>query len=296
MNSMTGFGRSEGTIENQQVTVEVKSLNHRYLDIRFRMPSFLNLLEVALSEVIRQRFERGSFEVSVRNRLLPSEKVSVSATRFVIDETAVQTYLDAYRVLAKKLSSTEKPKAETMSLNERIVVPIEQAQDAQTWLEPMKKLVGNALSQLVQMRQIEGLKIREILSGGVSELSQIVVDMDRWAGQQPKRVEERLRTRLAQWSLPSSVDPQRLEWEIALLAERSAINEELDRLRHHCKQFNILLDGDKNAGRKLDFLTQELNREVNTVGSKAALLEITQLTVQAKTVIEKLREQIQNVE
>jgi uncharacterized protein (TIGR00255 family) len=156
-------------------------------------------------------------------------------------------------------------------------------------------LFENALKALAAMREAEGKKLKTILKDGITSLAAVVERLSELAGQQPKKIEEKIKARIAQWNL-TSMDNQRLEMEIALYADRADITEEIDRLRTHAKAFLKQLDSPQGIGRRLDFLTQEILREVNTLGAKATLIEMTQLTVEAKTAVEKLREQVQNVE
>ena len=147
-----------------------------------------------------------------------------------------------------------------------------------------------------EMREKEGLKTKAILKQGIGELLGFVQKLEKLAPEQPKRIQEKLKSRIQQWSLPGQVDPQRLELEVAFYSEKADVAEELARLTAHAKSFLDLLETKQGVGRRLDFLTQELNREVNTLSSKASILEMTQLAVEIKTTIEKLRERVQNVE
>ena len=146
------------------------------------------------------------------------------------------------------------------------------------------------------MREQEGMKLKTILLQGVSDLVKATSQLSQLAPRQPEKIKERLESRLAKWELSTPMDPHRLEWEIALAAEKADITEEIDRLKTHAEAFTGILNQAGPVGRKLDFLTQELHREVNTTASKSADIEITQVAVGLKTQIEKLREQVQNVE
>lgn len=296
MRSMTGFGRAEGLIGNVHYSVEIKSVNHRYLDVRFRAPSSLSLFEIPLTEVLRQYAERGSFEVSVKPKAASNQSVIMGGTHFVVDELAVKSLFEAVGWLNKKYKTPAVPSLEMLAQTNRVFIPMEESVDAASALDELKALVETALKDLQKMREREGSQLKNILSEGAETLLATADELTRLAPEQPKRIQEKLTQRIAQLKLSGSADPQRLEWEIAFFAERSDITEEIDRIRTHAKEFLKLLTGGKAIGRKLDFLTQELHREVNTVGSKATMLEITRLVVSAKTAIEKLREQVQNVE
>lgn len=296
MHSMTGFGRAEGIIDNGQYTIETKSLNHRYLDIRFRAPSFLNFLEIPLSECLRSHFERGSFEISIRQRPVGSGGAPASTTRFAVDESALDSFLQGCSVLSKKLNTSTIPSLEAILLSQKILIPMEETIEPDKLLEPIKPIFESALKQLKQMREAEGNRLKIILEQGITKLTETLSKIEKLAGAQTAAIEGKLRNRIREWKLESSVDANRLEWEVAFHADRSDITEEMDRLKTHAGEFLRLLSDKKGIGRKLDFMTQELHREVNTLASKAILVDISLLAVEAKMLVEKLREQVQNVE
>ncbi len=294
MRSMTGFGRSEGTLSGQHFTLEIKSVNHRYLDLRFRLPSGFAAFEPKLSELVKQRFERGSFDVVLRQA--PVAGGAVAGTRLQADEVAAQTFIDACQLLSKKFNITVAPTAEAMALTGRIFVPVEGGNDDASQWTGLKQLVLTACDEVAKMRDSEGRKLAEVLRAGVQGIGELTTQCHRVALDHPRQVREKLQARIDQWGMASPADPQRLEWEIAYFAERADITEEIDRLKAHAQAFAAAVSEGSGVGRKLDFLTQEMHREVNTMGSKAASLELTRLTVEAKQRIEKLREQAQNVE
>ncbi len=294
MRSMTGFGRSEGAIGGQRFTFEMKAVNHRYLDLRFRLPSGFTAFEPRLTDLLKEKFERGSVDAVLRQAPLASG--AVAGTRLQADEMAAQTFVEACQHLSKKLNLTLTPTIEAMVATNRIFVPVDEAQDDTSHWEALKKLALTASQGVATMRQSEGQKLAEVLRTGAKEVAELAVQCLRVAADHPRLVREKLQARIAQWGMTGPSDAQRLEWEIAYFAERSDITEEIDRLKSHAQAFEALLDDKGSVGRKLDFLTQEMHREVNTMGAKAASLELTRLTVDGKQKIEKLREQAQNVE
>lgn len=294
MRSMTGFGRSEGSLGGQRFTFEMKSVNHRYLDLRFRLPSGFSAFEPRLADLLKEKFERGSVDVVLRQAPLASG--ATAGTRLQADETAAQTFVSACEALSKKLNLTLTPTVEAMVATGRIFVPLDEAQDDTSHWEALKKLALTACQGVAAMRQSEGQKLAEVLRTGVREVAELSGQCHKVASDHPRLVREKLQARIAQWGMAGPVDAQRLEWEIAYFAERSDITEEIDRLKSHAQAFEALLTDSGSVGRKLDFLTQEMHREVNTMGAKAASLELTRLTVEGKQRIEKLREQAQNVE
>lgn len=296
MQSMTGFGRAEAQIGGFSFTVEVKSVNHRFLDARIRLPSTLSLFEHQLLELLKKHFERGSFDVNVRQRLDASQTHLASGTRFVVDETAAKSLIQGCQWLAQTYQTPKTPSLEFLAMTNRVFVPVEETTDPALLWEPFKALFERTLSELKKMREMEGKRLKEILNSGLLEIEKTVDELVQLAPQQPLKIREKLETRLASWNLSQPIDATRLEWEVALLAEKADITEEIDRLKTHTKEFLGILQEAKPVGRKLDFLTQELHRETNTVSSKASLIDVTRHSVLLKSRIEKLREQVQNVE
>jgi uncharacterized protein (TIGR00255 family) len=294
MRSMTGFGRSEGTVGSQRYTMEIKSVNHRYLDLRFRLPAGFSAFEPPLTELLKARFERGSIDVVLRQA--PLAGGTIAGTKLQADEVAAQTFTEACQTLSRKLKVTLTPTVEAMVLTGRIFLPVEESQDDSAQWEALKALATAACEGAARMRHDEGVKLAGVLRAGVREVAELADQCSRIASDHPRLVREKLQARIAQWGMGTSADPQRLEWEIAYFAERADITEEIDRLKSHAQAFEGHLSEKGSVGRKLDFLTQEMHREVNTMGSKAASLELTRLTVEGKQRIEKLREQAQNVE
>jgi uncharacterized protein (TIGR00255 family) len=296
MNSMTGFSRAELLLESQHFILEIKSVNHRFLDVRYRLPQQFSGWESDLTEEIRKFCERGSLEVSVRHKLV-SEKGKLSGnTRYAVDEKSLTSFLETVEVLESLSHKKWQLSLADIIATGRILIPNDEIDERAPGLKEFLPLFQRGLASLVQMRHQEGEKLKTILRDVIGEMRGSLERISALAPVQKDKVKEKLETRLAQWNLSVPVEPRRLEWEVAILAEKSDITEEIDRLQGHFDAFLQSLDSDKPIGRKLDFLTQELNREVNTIASKTNLMEITQLTVELKSNIEKLREQVQNVE
>lgn len=293
---MTGFGRAEGILGNIHYSVEMKSVNHRYLDVRFRLPPSFNQFELPLTEAVRGFCERGSLEISIKPKVAASQAVLAGSTRFVVDELAVKSLMEAVGWLHQKYQTNPIPSLEMLAQTNRVFLPVEDAADSTTLLPQIQKLLETALKDLQKMRETEGVRLKQILKDGAQCLLKLSDEVAKLAPEQPARIKEKLTQRIEQFKLGAHADPQRLEWEVAFYADRSDITEEIDRLRTHTQEFLTLLESPKSVGRKLDFLAQELHREANTLGSKATQVDLTRLCVEAKTQIEKLREQVQNVE
>lgn len=296
MNSMTGFGRVEETLGSHRFSIEIKSVNHRFLDVRFRMPPSFSGWESDLTEEIRNFCERGSLDVSVRQKIVADQGNFTGTTRYAVDDKALESFKRALVALESKTQQKWELTLSDLLRMDKIFVPVEDLDDKNLGLAEFLPVFKKALQDLLKMRQKEGAKLKSVLHDGIGEMQKHLEDIQALVPSQAAKIKEKLESRLAQWNLSSPIEPSRLEWEVALMAEKSDIKEEIDRLTAHFSAFLEALESKKPVGRKLDFLIQELNREVNTIASKTTLMEITQLTVRLKSNIEKLREQVQNVE
>ena len=292
MQSMTGYGRAFVEIDGRQMTVEVKSVNHRFLDIAFRMPRNLMFLEDAARKAVGAKLSRGHVDVFVTYRNLRTDARTVQ-----VDEALFGAYADALRSLAELSGSGLRDDRTLMGIarmpDVMTVTEADEDQDAVRAL--MLAALNEALEGLVAMRGREGDTIRADLSGRVDAIERMTAAVE---ARYPETVEEyrqRLKSAVAEL-VDSGVDENRLLMEVAIMADRSAIAEEIVRLNSHVQQLRALLDATEPVGRRVDFIVQELNREVNTISSKSQDIPITQLTVDLKAEIEKLREQLQNIE
>ncbi len=292
MQSMTGYGRAFVEIDGRQMTVEVKSVNHRFLDIAFRMPRNLMFLEDAARKAVGAKLSRGHVDVFVTYRNLRTDARTVQ-----VDEALFGAYADALRSLAELSGSGLRDDRTLMGIarmpDVMTVTEADEDQDAVRAL--MLAALNEALEGLVAMRGREGDTIRADLSGRVDAIERMTAAVE---ARYPETVEEyrqRLKSAVAEL-VDSGVDENRLLMEVAIMADRSAIAEEIVRLNSHVQQLRALLDATEPVGRRVDFIVQELNREVNTISSKSQDIPITRLTVDMKAEIEKLREQVQNIE
>lgn len=296
MQSMTGFARSERAIGSALVSIEIKSVNHRYLDLRFRLPNAWQNFESALGEQVRAKIQRGSVDISIRQKLTGAPSPTDGATRFVVDEKAAASLIEACQTLHRKFHTPAIPSLEFLAATGKVFLAAEEGADSATLGPELRALFQEALEVLVKERGREGEQTRKTLALTLEQLKAMATQWLVLADGQPDRIRERLQKRIEQWKLEGTVDTQRLEAEVAFYADRADISEEIQRFSAHVEEFSKLLSGKLPVGRKLDFLTQELHREANTIASKADDLGISRLAVEAKTAIEKLREQVQNVE
>jgi uncharacterized protein (TIGR00255 family) len=289
---MTGFGRAEATGESIAVTVEARSVNHRHLDVALRLPRSLASLELDARRLVQGRLERGRVDINVQ--LTP---LAGGAQRVHVDAALAREYVARARDLAMELGLEGAPTL-TWVLERPGVVRIDEpepAEPAAPW-PLLAEALGRALDELVARRTAEGDRLVEALRTLHAELTTAVALIATRAPATVARREDRLRERLRALLAETAIDEARVVTEAAIWADKSDVTEELARLRAHLSEFTLLLDKGGPVGRPLDFLLQELNREVNTVASKADDLEMSQAALAAKGVLEKIREQVQNLE
>lgn len=284
---MTGYGRCACERDGRALTVEIKSVNHRFLDISLRMPRCFLFLEEEARKAIGRRLARGHVDVFLTYRNQREDARSIE-----IDAGLMRAYMRA----ADELTGLTDDRSIMRVLALPEVARVKEAEeDAQALRELMFEALEGALDGVCAMRKTEGDALRGDLAGRADALDAICKGIAVRAPQVAGAYMERLRASV-EALMQEQADPARLLQEVAIFAERAAIDEEIVRLESHIGQLRALLDERQPAGRKLDFLAQELNREANTIASKSQDIEITRLAMEAKAEIEKLREQVQNVE
>jgi uncharacterized protein (TIGR00255 family) len=291
--SMTGFGRGEASGESIAVTVELRSVNHRHLDVAVRLPRSLAALELDVRRLVQSRLERGRVDIAVQ--LTPL--AGAATQRVQVDAALAREYVARARALAMELGLDGAPNLAWL-LEQPGVVRLEDpepVEPAAPW-PLLAEALGRALDELVARRTAEGDRLADALRTLHAELTTNVELISVRAPAATARREDRLRERLRALLAETAIDHSRIVTEAAVWADKSDVTEELARLRAHLAEFTLLLDKDGPVGRPLDFLIQELNREINTVASKADDLEMSQAALAAKGVLEKIREQVQNLE
>jgi len=292
MQSMTGYGRAVAEINSRQMTVEVKSVNHRFLDISFRVPRNLMFLEDAARKLIGSRLSRGHVDVFVTYRNLRTDARTVQ-----VDEALFTAYVEALRHLRGAVGPDLRDDRTLMGIAHLpdVMVVTEAEEDQEAVKAVLERALSGALDELTAMRAREGEAIRQDLAGRVDAIEAMTAAVEERYPQTVEAYTQRLRAAVEEL-VGSNVDETRLLMEVAVMADRSAIAEETVRLRSHVRQLRALLEAREPVGRRIDFIVQELNREVNTISSKSQDIPITRLTVDMKAEIEKLREQVQNIE
>lgn len=291
--SMTGFGRGEAADDAFTIAVEARSVNHRHLDIALRLPPSLAPLELDARRLIQSRLERGRLDVAVQ--MVPAAGRSAQDVR--LDVTLARRYVEQARDLARELGLDDAPSLAWL-LERPGVVRIEDAAPAEpaaAW-PVLERALGQALDALVARRTAEGAALASELRGLVAALEAETAAMASRAPVAAARRGERLRERLRAMLGDVPLDEGRILTEVAVWAQKTDVTEELARLRAHLDEFALMLDKGGPVGRQFDFLIQELNREVNTVSAKADDLELSQAGLAAKAILEKMREQVQNLE
>jgi uncharacterized protein (TIGR00255 family) len=289
--SMTGYGKAEAALETGRILVEVRSVNHRYGEIFVKLPRTLMPFENEVRKCVAGRLKRGKIEVFVQH-----EGAAAAGVRPVLNLELAVAYHEVFQKMKEALGLHEQVPLSLIAAQKDVLGTGERESGTDDLQQELLAVVSGAVDSIDAMRLREGVALMEDLAVRRETLATLIA---RVSGRAPLVVAEtaqRLRERVAQLAGETGVDEARIAQEIAFLADRSDITEELVRFDSHLGQFDETLLMDEPVGRKLDFLLQELNREVNTVGSKANDAEITALVVQLKAELEKIREQIQNIE
>jgi len=289
MLSMTGYGRAMCEIDGRQLSIELKSVNHRFLDLSFRMPRNLMFLEEEARKAIGARLARGHVDVfmNYRNLRADAKKVTVDRALFDAYATALDSVADSGLRDDRSLMSVARMPD--------VMVITEADEDQDALRELLRTTINQALDQLVAMRQRVGIEMAADLERKVDAIENMTQQIEQRYPQTVEEYTNRLRASIEEL-IGQNVDETRLLTEVAVMADRSAIAEETVRLHAHIRQLRETFAKSEPIGRRLDFLVQELNREVNTISSKSQDIPITRLAVDCKAEIEKLREQLQNVE
>ncbi len=290
MRSMTGCGSGKVQQDGWEVTVDLKTVNHRFLDIGMRLPRNLSFLEQTVRDCISRKISRGHADV-----FLTVKRTDASAVDIECDEDLAGRYLEAAKQIAGKTGVQNDLTVSRLMKMEGVLTLNEREMDEELVSSICAEATGIAAAQLVQMREREGAHLREDLTVHLDAADALRTMILKRAPAVVDEYREKLETRLKNL-LTEPVEPQRLAQEVAIIADRCAIDEELARLDSHIRQMRKYLESENEIGKKMDFLIQEMNREANTIGSKASDAAIAQHVVDLKSEIEKLREQIQNVE
>lgn len=289
--SMTGYGRAQQVLGGRDITVEIKSVNHRFFEFSARIPRNLGYLEEKLKGAVGGRVSRGKVDVSVMMVSLEGGSAKVE-----INHDLARSYLESIRALGRDLGLADDVTLSGLTRFSDIFIVRKTEEDEDAVWQGVQTVLGEALDKFLAMREREGEKLRQDILGRLDVIERHVGGVETLSPATVEQYRERLRQKLGEILADRQVDEGRILTEAAIFAEKTAVAEETVRLRSHIGQLRGVVQSDGSVGRKLDFLVQELNREANTIGSKAQDLEIARLVVEVKSEIEKIREQIQNIE
>ncbi len=291
MKSMTGFGRASAEYKTFSVTTEVKTLNHRFMEVILRLPRRYQPLEERIRRLVQEVFSRGKVEVSIRITGVVPETAVVS-----VDEALAEQILRKVMELKAKLGLSGSLNANSLFYLKEVFLYSEPELDPEQLWKEVEPPLKEALEGVKEARAKEGEYLKSVLKRELSRMKELVRRIEELKETHLKESLRRLEERILFLLRDKGLDPLRLHQEAAILAERTDFTEELDRLKAHIKRFEEVMEEEGPVGRKLDFLCQEMFREVNTLSNKACSAEISHLAVEVKGVIEKLREQVQNIE
>ncbi len=288
---MTGFGRAQAVLEGIDVSVELKSVNHRYLEFSPRVPRGCAFLEDKLKALVSSKVSRGKVDL-----YLSLNTSALGETVININKPFADAYVSALKQLSKEYKIKYDVTVSSLSRNSEVFEITKSEMDEELLWKVVKETASKAIDNFVEMRSVEGAKLKEDVISRVKFIEEKVAFVEKRSPETVKEYREKLEQRMRDLLGDINIEEQRLLLETGIIADKLAVSEETVRLRSHMSQLCKLLESDEAVGRKLDFIVQEMNREANTIGSKAQDIDIAGAVVDIKSEIEKIREQIQNIE
>ncbi|MFR9069587.1 MAG: YicC/YloC family endoribonuclease [Paraclostridium sp.] len=290
--SMTGFGRGEYKNDNYHFTVECRTINHKYVDINIRLPRKISFLEDKIRNVVKEYVKRGRVDLYIKLDLIGSEDVNLK-----FDEKLASEYVNILNNIKSTFNLQDDITVMNIAKFPDIIKSEEKEEDEDLLWSMLKVALDDCLVKLKDMRKEEGIKLSNDIDMRCDLLKEYIEQIENYSYNVVNEYKEKLNNRIAEiLDNPSLVDENRLAQEVAIYADKCSITEEIVRFKSHILQLKKTIHKDESIGRKIDFLIQEMNRETNTIGSKSSDLNITNLVVEIKSELEKIREQIQNVE
>lgn len=289
--SMTGFGRGRFVNEDRSIAIEIKAVNHRFLDMTVKTPRTLSFVEDKIKAVVQDKIQRGKVDIFVTyiQYQKPGSKVNV-------DEKLAKEYAEALKKISTVLNLSEDVSATKIASFPEVLSVYEDDMDEELVWSQVKEALSQAIDNFTNMRAVEGENLKNNLLGMAQNIENSMETVKEQAPKVPLEYKAKLEQRIANILQSDAVDPTRLAQEVAFFADKCSIDEEITRMGSHIGQMRDILNGGGSVGRKLDFLVQEMNREANTMGSKANNIILTNTVLEMKSEIEKIREQIQNLE
>lgn len=290
--SMTGFGRCELADGERKFTIEMKGANHRYLDVNIRMPKKLNFFETAIRNLLKQSVSRGKVDI-----FITYEDLSEGQAVLKYNETLAKEYLVCLKQMEESFGLENDIRVSTLSRYPEVLTMEEQALDAEEIWNVLKKAMEGALEQFVETRTMEGENLKKDILSKLDGMQKLVAYIEERSPEIVKEYREKLEEKVKELLEDSQIDDGRIAAEVVIFADKICTDEEVVRLKSHISHMQEVLRSEESGiGRKLDFIAQEMNREANTILSKANDLEVSNCGIDLKTEIEKVREQIQNIE
>ena len=288
--SMTGYGRGNYENDGRMYTVEIKTINHRYNDVSVKLPRYLNFLEENIRRYISKTINRGKVEVYIS-----LENMSDKGRNIKIDKVLAGTYINELRSLSSEYSIPDDITVMSLAKMSDIIVVENDAQEELYWQE-LQEAMSVAIKNIDEARSIEGKRLAEDIEARLNKISEYVNIVEKASEKLLEEYKVKLKNRINELGANNIVDENRIGIEIVLFADKSSICEEVTRLKSHIESFKNMLKSEGPIGKKIDFLIQEMNRETNTIGSKANSIGITNYVIEMKNEIENIREQVQNIE
>lgn len=289
--SMTGYGKGEFVGNNRKYIVEIKSVNHKYLDFNFKMPKSLSIFEDNIRKILSREITRGKIDVNIR-----FENFSDIGKNIKIDDELLNQYLSEFDRISKKYNIKNDITLSNIIELDNILKLEQDEEENDVLLNELTKAIEISLDNYFEMKKVEGKKIAENMEEKLIVLEDNINKIESLSEKVVDEFKEKIENRLKEYIHESDIDHTRILTEIVIFADKMTIDEEIIRFKSHINQFRKELYSDNSVGKKLDFIIQEMNRETNTIGSKTNCLEITNLVILNKAINENIREQIQNIE
>ena len=290
--SMTGFGHGEvSNDKNQKVTVEMKSVNHRYCDISLKLPKKLAMFEANSRNIMKEYASRGKIDIYVSY-----EDLSETAVSLHYNQAMAEEYMQVFKKMQEDFNIETKITAEALAKYPEVVTIEEVQQDEEVWWELLEAALRQAAEKFVETRTIEGANLKRDLLGKLDQMAADVAFIEERSPQIIAEYRSKLEEKVKEFLEDSTIEENRIAAEVTLYADKIAVDEEIVRLQSHISSMTDVLESDESIGRKLDFMAQEMNREANTILSKSSDVDLADHAIELKTNVEKVREQIQNIE
>ena len=290
--SMTGFGHGEvSNDKNQKVTVEMKSVNHRYCDISLKLPKKLAMFEANIRNIMKEYASRGKIDIYVSY-----EDLSETAVSLHYNQAMAEEYMQVFKKMQEDFNIETKITAEALAKYPEVVTIEEVQQDEEVWWELLEAALRQAAEKFVETRTIEGANLKRDLLGKLDQMAADVTFIEERSPQIIAEYRSKLEEKVKEFLEDSTIEENRIAAEVTLYADKIAVDEEIVRLQSHISSMTDVLESDESIGRKLDFMAQEMNREANTILSKSSDVDLADHAIELKTNVEKVRERIQNIE